>query len=128
MTHTSALLRRTEKPHIADMADAVHMDAAALASEWSRGDDLSMISDLSVATENISRILLLASVAALKDAHDDDMAGIVESYLRGRNAELQFAFRDQSTDDALEAAADELTDRACTLGSRFYRCMSRAAA
>jgi hypothetical protein len=109
------------------MADAVHLDAAALANEWSRGDDLSMISANSVATENISRILLLASAAALKDAGDDDMAGIVESYLRGRQAEMQFANRDQSTDDALDVAANELTDMACVLGSRFINCMSSAA-
>jgi hypothetical protein len=127
MSHTSALLRRLQRPHIADMADAVHLDAAALANEWSRGDDLSMISANSVATENISRILLLASAAALKDAGDDDMAGIVESYLRGRQAEMQFANRDQSTDDALDVAANELTDMACVLGSRFINCMSSAA-
>ena len=128
MTHTTALLRRTERPHIADMADAIHMDAATLAAEWSRGDDLSMISAGTVTTENTSRILLLASVAALKDAGESAMAQLVEAYLSGHAAAMQFANRDHRTDRALEDAASDLEALAEEVAAGFRAEMMESAA
>jgi hypothetical protein len=126
--HTTALLRRTARPHIADMAEAVHLDAAALATEWSRGDTLSLIGNGTVAGENIARILLVAAASALRDAGDGTMAGVVESYLRGRAAEMQFANRDSRTDDALETGADDMERGAEVIGARFRDAAARVVA
>lgn len=117
--HTTALLRQTTRPHIADMAAALHLDAASLCTEWSRGDVLSMISDRTVATENIARVLLMAAASALNDAGDGPMASLLQSYLQGRAAEMQFANRDRRTDDALETGAADLEGLAEDVAKRF---------
>lgn len=119
MSNTAALLRHPVKPHIAAMAGAVHLDAAALAAEWSRGDQLSMIGSGTVAAENTARILLLAAASALNDAGDGQMAGLIESYIRGRVAEMQFANRDRWTSDALETGAADLEGGAECVAARF---------
>lgn len=105
MTHTTALLRKIDRPHIAEMADAVHQDAAAMAHEWSEGSVLTMQSKDSIAGENTVRILLLAAQAALDDAGDKNMAGLISSYLRGRVAQMTFAHRNDDTYNALETGA-----------------------
>jgi hypothetical protein len=128
MTATTALLRSTVKPHIAAMAEAIHADAATLAAEWSRGDQLSMLGHGTVAGENTARILILAAAAALNDAGDSDMAGLLESYLRGRAAEMQFANRDRWTVDALETGAADVEGLAERIAERFRADAGRVAA
>ena len=121
MTHVSALLRRTDEPHIADMAEASRLDAAAMAHEWAKGNDLSMISHQTVATENIARILLMAASAALKDAGDGAMGQLLEAYIAGRVAEMQFAHRNHWTGDALETSAADLEGLAEEIAARFRK-------
>lgn len=128
MTHTATLLHRTVKPHIAEMAGAIQQDAAALAAEWSVGSDLSMISAKSVASENVARILLLASAAALKDAGDGTMAQLVEAYLAGRRVEMQFAHRNWQTECDLDAAAADAEALADELVTRFRAAVLEVAA
>ena len=56
----------------------------------------------------ILAVLLLASAAALKDAGETAMAQLVEAYLSGQAAAMQFANRDYRTDNTLDTAASDL--------------------
>ncbi len=127
MTATAALMRHAAKPPINVMARAIQTDAEAIASEWSRGDDLSMISAKSVARENAPRILLLAAASALKGV-DDNMAALIAAYLQGRTAEMQFAWRDHRTASELDEGADGMEGAAEMIVARFREASEELAA
>lgn len=118
MTAIAALMRQTAKPPIKVMARALQTDAEALAAEWSRGDELSMVSAASVAKENAPRILLVAAAESLKGV-DNDMSALITAYLQGRTAEMQFAWRDWQTASDLDNGADGMEAAAETIVARF---------
>ena len=69
MTAASALLRRIDAPPLAFRTGicsaAIVADADALATEWSRGNDLSMVSAKDVTNRNATAIILDAAVKVL---------------------------------------------------------------
>lgn len=117
--HTAQLLKQTTQPGGEAIATALHQDALALSREWARGDVLSMISNETVARESAARMLLRAAALALRAVKDEDAAKLLETYLSGRTAEMQFSFRDRWTADALETAADDMTTLTEEIADRF---------
>ena len=135
MTATHALLRQIDPPPLANRTGicsaAIVADADALASEWSRGNDLSMISARDVARRNATAIVLDAARKVLaRDrvvtvtrcergfTHTTRLSGVVlgeliAAYMAACDAE------EAGDANLIEAEAELIADAAEEIAERF---------
>lgn len=117
---TSILLRQTQPPSMDTIATALYQDACALAKEWSRGDELSMIAASDHARRQVPVMLMRAAIIGFMADGDNAMASMLDAMLKGRRAEMAWYHRDLWVDD-LENAADEIEALAEEIATRFRK-------
>lgn len=127
MTNATTLLKRTNRPDMADVTAAIVADAKALALEWSAGSSLDMIGREAVATRNAKIIILNAAIAILSEQRDGkEMADLIRTYQKGDRAGFAFADSDRNFD--LEVAAEEILAHAEAIAEAFRDEITDAAA
>ena len=117
--HTAALLRQLDAPPLASRtgicAATIVADVDALATEWSRGNALSMISDAEAARINAEEIIVEAAVRILARGPKRSVTTYrrgIPTTTRAANlvmADLLQAYQDADA-DAFEAYAAEVAE------------------